>query len=351
MKGRTKLRKMKLTSVDMCRRGANQEAYITLHKNSEEPPAEEPVDAGIIKAIVDGVKAAFGLGEVEKKGATFKDNIERREVQDKRWTYMDALNMSIDSILEDGTLSDDQKEDMVKESIAQFTEAYEKMCSQLISVYEAPKMAAEVAKGNGEGKPSEEKEKQPEGLQKSSDGKSKKEGDEEMKIDKSKFTPAELEQYEALIAKGLVDDGEPTPAPADEAVTKALEAVMADTEELKKKMEINELEEVAKKYEVLGKKNEDLVDTLYTLKKSSPEAYDKYVALMDEQLEMVEKSGMFGEIGKSRPANGGADAVSKIENIASEIQKADPSMGRLEAINKAWEQHPELVAEYEENYK
>lgn len=349
MKGRTKLKKMKLTSVDMCRRGANPDAYINLHKNVEEPPAEEPVDAGIVKAIVDGLKAAFGLGDVDKKATTFDDNMKRREIQDNRWQYADALHMSIESILEDETLSDDQKVDMMKESIAQFAEVYGEMCAQLITVSKAAPEGRGDGEGNGEGKPSKDNEKQPEGPKNDSEGKSKKEGDEEMKIDKSKFTPAELEQYEALIAKGLVDDGEP--APADESVTKALNDAMAEVEELKKKMEINELEAVAKKYEVLGKKGEDLVDTLYTLKKSSPDAYDKYVALMDEQLEMVNKSGLFGEIGKSNHVAGGADAVSKIENIASDIQKADPSMTRLEAINKAWEQHPELVAEYEENYK
>ena len=350
MKGRTKLRKMKLTSVDMCRRGANPEAYINLHKAVDEPdPAPAPEDAGIVKAIVDGVKAAFGLGDVEKKATTFDDNMKRREIQDNRWQYEDALHISIESILEDETLSDDQKVGMMKESIAQFAEVYGEMCTQLITVSKAAPEGQEDGEEESEDNPLEDNEKQPEEPQDGSEDESEKEGDEEMKIDKSKFTPAELEQYEALIAKGLVAEDEPEYA--EEGVAKALNDAANEVAELRKKMEINELEAVAKKYEVLGKKSEDLVDTLYTLKKSSPDAYEKYVALMDEQLEMVEKSGMFGEIGKSRPVTGGSDAVSKIENIATEIQKADPSMGRLEAINKAWEQHPELVAEYEENYK
>ena len=346
MKGRTKLRKMKLTSVDMCRRGANPDAYINLHKAVEEPPVEEHVDEGIVKAIVDGLKAAFGLGDVEKKEPSLE---KETEMQDNRCMYTEALNKSIDSILEDETLTGDQKAEMIGKSIYQFADVYGDECAQLITTSKAAPEAQEEEESTPEEEPLEEEEKQPEEPQNGSEDESEKEGDEEMKIDKSKFTPAELEQYEALIAKGLVAEDEPEYA--EEGVAKALNDAANEVAELRKKMEINELEAVAKKYEVLGKKGEDLVDTLYTLKKSSPDAYEKYVALMDEQLEMVEKSGMFGEIGKSRPVVGGADAVSKIENIASDIQKADPSMTRLEAINKAWEQHPELVAEYEENYK
>ena len=75
---------------------------------------------------------------------------------------------------------------------------------------------------------------------------------------------------------------------------------------------------------------------------------ESYVALLDKQLDMVEKSGLFEEVGKS--GHGfvpGGDVEGKIESIASEIMKADPNMDRFEAINKAWEQNPELLDQYE----
>ena len=38
----TRLRKMRLTSVDLVPRGANQEADICLYKSLDGPPAEDP---------------------------------------------------------------------------------------------------------------------------------------------------------------------------------------------------------------------------------------------------------------------------------------------------------------------
>lgn len=39
----TKLKKLKLTSVDLVRAGANQEADICLFKSAEPPPQENPI--------------------------------------------------------------------------------------------------------------------------------------------------------------------------------------------------------------------------------------------------------------------------------------------------------------------
>ena len=62
------------------------------------------------------------------------------------------------------------------------------------------------------------------------------------------------------------------------------------------------------------------------------------------------KTGVFSEIGKS--GQGGSaqgDAWAQIEKHAETIQKAAPTMSWPEAIEKACEQHPDLVHEYEEN--
>ena len=370
MKGNTKLRNLKLTSVDMVRRGANPDAYINLYKSAEDATTTEEseiegVSKSMMDKIVDAVKSALGF-EVEKKADTFEEKIQQQEIRDNRWRYLDALNMSIDSILEDNDLSDEQKLTMVNESIDQFAETYKTNCQQLIGKRVRRPELTEAAKSvdkSADDKTLDEDGKTTAGvnfetktstlgvdINKTEGNKISKEGEEEMKIDKSRFTPEELQSYEALIAKGMVEDDAVVSEDHAE-IKKALDAALAEMEEFKKNAEMKELADVAKKYAVLGKKEDELAQTLYTMKKSSAEIYDNYVAVLDQSLAMVEKGGMFEEIGKSSRGMAGGDAQAKINNVASEIQKADPSLSRVEAVAKAWEQHPELVAEYENEYR
>lgn len=204
------------------------------------------------------------------------------------------------------------------------------------------------------------------------------------KIDKSAFDETELAEWDRLIAKGAVKvdpeaakkemEGEEPPAgsgekkpaqkaevetveetkksaPAEqEAAAAALEAVKKELAEFKQTVEMQQFTTMAKKYAPLGKKEDELAQTLYDLKKSSDANYTAYVSILDEHLALVEKSGMFGEIGKSAggySTTGGA--VAKAEAKAKEIQKADPSLGWGEAIAKAWED-PALMAEYDAEY-
>lgn len=197
--------------------------------------------------------------------------------------------------------------------------------------------------------------------------------DEDMKIDKSKLTAEELAQLEAIEKKaGVVEEpaknepttdpvnkgGEPAgnePAgnnePADDDIYKGLHpAVAAELKELRKRAdaaEERELQTVAKKYEILGKKPEDLAKTLKVLKAAGGTAYDDMISVLDQSLATVEKSGAFSEIGKS--GSGTPDAWAQIEKHADDIIKAAPTMTRAQAIEKACEQHPDLVAEYENN--
>lgn len=196
-------------------------------------------------------------------------------------------------------------------------------------------------------------------------------------IDKSAFTAEELATYEALIAKATVDpeankeevEEEVPPVPAskkkpvekedDEPVdtkksaaeaSPELKKAMEDLADLKKSFAMKEMTEVAKKYAALGKKEDELAQTLYDMKKSNPANYDAYIAILDESLGIVEKSGIFAEIGKSA-SNGvsGSNAVAKAEAKAREIQKSDSSISWDAAIAKAWED-PQLMAEYDAEY-
>lgn len=204
--------------------------------------------------------------------------------------------------------------------------------------------------------------------------KSKKGVERDMKFDKSKLTAEELAQLEAIEKKaGITEDPAPaatdpvtkttepaatatdhTPAatePAGDDIYKGLHpAVAAELKELRKRAdaaEERELTEVAKKYEILGKKPEELAKTLKTLKAAGSSAYDDMISVLDASLASVEKSGAFSEVGKSR--SGQPDAWNQIEKHADDIMKAAPNMTRTQAIEKACEQHPELVAEYEAN--
>lgn len=207
-----------------------------------------------------------------------------------------------------------------------------------------------------------------------------------IKIDKSLFSPEELAMYQALIAKASVDpegaqeqmeeETELPPAPpraaepeepeakkevetekcmtrtrkseADPALTAALERLDA----LEKSAEMKELTAVAKKYAALGDDEAELVQTLYGLKKSdNPANYDAYIKVLDRSLDLVEKSGIFAEIGKSGRGQGGGSTLDKVEAAATEIQKSDPSLSREQALVKAWDAHPDLLAEYESEYR
>lgn len=201
-------------------------------------------------------------------------------------------------------------------------------------------------------------------------------------IDKSVFSAEELEQYEALIAKALVDPEaaqekteevvppvvpEKKPeekeeveeamaetkksAPAVQATSAALEAVQKELAEFKKSVELQKFTELAKKYAPLGKKEDELGQTLYNLKKSDETSYNAFVGVLDEHLDLVEKSGVFAEIGKSGHggnAVGGAEA--KAEAKAREIMKSNHDMEFEEALAKAWEENPELMDEYDTEY-
>ncbi len=201
------------------------------------------------------------------------------------------------------------------------------------------------------------------------------------RIDKSKFNAEQLAKYEELVAIGKADvdpeaaeeevEDEKPPVPpkktkkaeekevedtkksAREAqeVAPEIKKALEEVAELKKSMEMSQMAQVAKKYAPLGKKEDELAKTLYDMKKSNEANYNAYVAILDEQLALVEKSGIFAEIGKSAGGhNAGSTVESKIGAKAAEIMKADPSIDYNTAVCKAWEQSPDLLAEYDEAY-
>jgi len=137
-----------------------------------------------------------------------------------------------------------------------------------------------------------------------------------------------------------------------EAIKKAQAAEIAkqtsELAELRKSVEIERMTNFAKKYELIGKKSDELAVKLYGLKKAGGTAYDDYVGLLDEHLSTVEKSGLFRELGNN--TSGSGDTGDKLKAAASEIAKSGNVKG-IDAIIKAFEDNPELAAQYEAEYQ
>ena len=111
--------------------------------------------------------------------------------------------------------------------------------------------------------------------------------------------------------------------------------------------EERELEDVAKKYEIIGKKKEELAPVLKSLKAAGGTAYTDMIAVLDGAVAAVEKSGAFTEIGKSGGA-GTTDGAAwlKAETQAAEIMKSK-NVTKAQALDEVFQNDPELAAECE----
>ena len=114
-----KLKNLQLTSVDLVRSGANQEADICIRKSDDSGEAPE---LNIFKRFLNWLKdnpqevpaAEPAAYEIPMDDKTFL-------------TYADALAKSIQSIQEDDSLDEAGKADMIQKSFEQYNEAVEKI--------------------------------------------------------------------------------------------------------------------------------------------------------------------------------------------------------------------------------
>ncbi len=403
----SKLKDLKITKVDFVDAGANPEANILLFKNKEGAPAAksatEPAVKGgeksesAVKKFFSSIAKALGIGdenvdqaveEIAKgyEAATFGEKMneqKRRRVTSEIWDVCYALEESLCSIICDDDVDEADKPDLMEQSLNEFSEAVKGLIptwaqgktTNKINKSEQPMTPArlEMAKAAKEKLETiiAKAEPAPPATDPAGDPiqKQKTKGEmEDMKINKSKLSPEELTALEAIEKKaGIQDEPAGDPKPADvnkgaaapaagqepaaggEDIYKGLHpAVKAELERLRKSAdaaEDRELTEIAKKYEIIGKKAEELVPLFKSLKAAGGEAYNQMITVLDASVTAVEKSGIFSELGKK--GNGETDAWTAIEKHADEIQKSMPTMTRTQAIDKACEQHPELVHEYE----
>mgnify|MGYP004513374635 FL=1 len=391
----TKLKNLHVKKVDFVDEGANQKADIKVLKNKDGKTEPPETGIGMFEKIMKWILGQGGstqsvAEDVAKAATMFNEQINAasmEEIREEIWSVCYALQTSLNSILCDAEMDSTGKQSAMETSMEQFTEAMKGYIPTWVSG-----TPASIKKGMEE--PDEDDlpmiEKAHEKLEELIN-KTKKKGEleEMLKIDKSKMSAEERAAYDDLIKKFAVETNEEPPiekkAPpenkpdviddggattktdtmkslvppagnSDEDIYKGLHPIVkARLEALEKSVaetEERELFSVAKKYETIGEKPEELVKTLKTLKDAGGTAYNDMIKILDRSLGAVEKSGVFGEIGKS--FSGGpitsvkkSAAEAKIDTIAKGYIDKDPKLTYESAVAKAWEANPELMAEYE----
>lgn len=384
----TKLKNLKVKKVDFVDQGANPEAHIKIKKNKEN---EEPKGESIVKRFFTAIAKASGLKqeelqsvveEIAKDDSVFGEKMnemKRRIVADEIWDMCYALQSSLCSIVYDDELDSTTAEDAMRQSISDFSEVVndctaqwsqqktsniQKSSSPVVTSFDVEKMTELIAKGN--------KTKEKEGFEISN---KEKEG-EEIMIDKSKMTPAERAFYEDIEKRCSVNKEEPIVSnqeveksmntihvPMKTQAQQMLEeaediykgvhpVVKAELESLRKfreEQEEKELTEVAKKYELLGKKPEELVPVLKSLKRAGGTAYNDMIGILDTNLDTIKKSGVFAEVGHTGGAvnSGESEAVAKMRTKVEEIRKNNPGMTEAQAMDQVLMSDPELLKEFD----
>lgn len=143
----TKLKNMKLTSVDLVRAGANQEADICLYKSADpQEAAEMPSERehNLFKRFINWLTENPSEAENEPQNPIEKEDTS----VDSADFYKSALTESILSIVGDETLTAEEKGLMVEKSIAQYhikiDELREKDTEEEVEKEEAEEDDAEV---------------------------------------------------------------------------------------------------------------------------------------------------------------------------------------------------------------
>lgn len=369
-KKKTLLRDLKIKSVSVVDQGANQHAHIQLAKRAEDEPDEKPVenDKAFFERIGQAVAKMLHIprkgDEVEKDAQTFEAIDDSRKVRDEVWRITDALQSSLFSIIGDEELTGEQKAEMIATSADQAASAIK---SDIAGMFGNTVSKGTEEEGDETGDqpetttPTTEPQTQEDPVEKGAAQENSQEGAIDMKFNTDAMTPeekAQLEDFqkrygveETPAAQPAAQEPEPTPAAQDD-VNKGLSAEMqAEIAELRKfrqQTEERELADVAKKYAIIGKKPEELIPVLKSLKAVGGDAYAQFIAGLDAAVDTVEKSGMFGEVGKSGGSAGtSGDPWEKIETLAKGFRESDPKLTYADSIDKACAQHPDLVAEYE----
>ena len=351
-------------------------------KLEDEQPENEPDTDSVAKGGAESFNDKFSEAK-------------NRKICDEIWDICYALQSSLCSILNDEELDSTQAGNAMTESLNEFTE----VVSAAIGQWSGGK-AASIAKKETEVTASELElmksnrdrlediiakavvvtDKGPETI-----NITEPKGESEMSnIDKSKLTEAErafLESIEkrygtpeapaqvqtpvAAPTAGVTPAPEapvmkstaqpetaPVSAPEADDIYKGLSpAVKAELEALRKfrsDAEDNAIREVAKRYAIIGKTEEELFPVLKSMKEAGGTAYDDTIAMLNQAVDTIEKSAIFTEIGKSGSHGAITDgaAWAKAETQAAEIMKSK-NVTKAQALDEVFKNDPELAAECE----
>ena len=409
---KTTLKDLEVTEVSLVDAGANQHAHVALYKRNGGKPEEQPTGqnpeqapaksglhkffSAIGKALkLDQADIDSAVADIEKAD-TFNDKMEERKLRritDEIWDVCFALENSLCSIIRDEEVTD--KAALMNQSIDEFDVAIKGLVTswgagktaQIVKTAGAvsvehmqetvDRLGGMIEKATGKPQPPETEDPEQEGGETppEDNGKTKTKkfigGETDMKFNEANMTATDRMAFEELKKRYGVEDGaEGAGAGAGAAAEGAQGAtgqqaagtgediykglnplVAAELIALRKQADAAQEEKlynIAKKYEIIGKKPEELVPTLKALQAAGGTAYDDMIGVLDGAVAAVEKSGLFGEVGKrGAGAAGGTDAWSKIEKKAEEIRKSNAALSYAESIDAACVQNPDLVHEYE----
>lgn len=355
-------------------------------------------------AGMDQEEIDSAMDEIQKgDSVSFNEKInevKNWKIEDEIWDVCYALQASLGSILNDEEMDSASSAAAMKESLDEFTAVVQESIESWSGgkavnivkkeeVTEADleimksaveRLQAEIQKADKGTKEPEETEEDNETGKEELDNNNPKGDEEEMKIDKSKLTDAERAFLESIEKRYGTEEGTeggentsaepPAAEPAaksktqqeteasteqdsgEDGIYKGLHpTVQAELEALKKFKEAaedRELGQIAEKYAIIGKKKEELVPMFKSLRAAGGTAFDDMIAVLDNAVDVVEKSGAFTEVGKSGHGSVSAGQTEeKIDTIAKGYMEKDASLDYTSAVAKAWENNPELVAEYE----
>lgn len=376
-KGKTKLEDLEVKKIDAVDIGADQKANILIKKRGG---AEEP-KGNFFKRFFNAFCDSLGVNSedvrksMEDEATSFDDVMNEKKIYDVRdqiWNACNSLEQSIVSILLDKECED--KQAAIAQSIDQFKAFSDDASKSWIKLERAAtdKEDTVVADDFEIAKMQEviEKSCDPETINKEKETEVVKENN--MAFDISNMTEEEkkeaLKALQADASKESTEKRFNSGAGEDqiqEAVNKAMSNAMEDVtknfsdmmakimEPIQKRAEGAEqksLEEVAKKYELLGTKAEDLVPVLKSMKETSDEAYNNFIASMDNNLAVIQKSGLFEEIGKSGGAHTGnndTEGAAKMNAKVAEIKKSMPNLTDAQAQDIVMQNDPELRAMFD----
>lgn len=334
----TKLEELEVTSVDFVDRGANPDAHITLFKRDSGGETVPENKENVWKKALTGIFKMAGfkqseidaaLESIEKSDSAAAPDTETRS--DPAGTEQPTVGQAVPQST--GITKNETKgEGKQMVDTSRMTPAEKAFYDDIVKRYSTGDTVIEKSGKNG------------------SDDDGNMETREETRKSAEYLNPRHPIQ-EAVPGASAVNE---TRTEAQEDIYKGLHPAVAEELKMLRKRADEEderrLTDVAKKYEIIGKKPEELVPLLKSLKAAGGTAYTDMISVLDASLDAVNRSGVFEEIGKSGSYSGGQStgAWSRIEKKADEIMAANPNIGRYQAIDMACMQNPSLVHEYED---